>query len=365
MINRSYIHAYDNVDKYENIINEDITYIEYTLDEIKYYEQKIDNLLFIEGAESENVLLYTEGVSELIKSVGNRILDIIKRINKFFSDTIKNIKDLCWNKKDTIDKIKAEVNEDPAKASKKIHNLISEGKLSVDDFRSLAGYYKEVDNVLDQLKKDSADPKSLMAKIDKAEDRFNKAKKGLLLGAEIAGAALTVHKFIQIFQKNDPLKDGTLKDASEITERELFKIREMNSGLNSTDPNDVDALKRCRTKASVLAHASASVERTSNGFVRRRTKATAALWGMTDKVLKVCHAGSNDALTKTRNDYSTRERAVENRLNGMNNSVRAGVAARQPVKPSSPPPVNNINITNKTPNNINVTVKKQKNKPKP
>lgn len=342
MIDVSYIHAKDSINNYLNVTNEDLVYIESQLDNLLFYEKKIDGILFIEGADSDDVKVLTESGSSIIKSIGDRILSMIKRIRDFINDKIQKVKDLFWNKKGTIEKIKAEVNEDPAKASKKIYNLVSEGKLKVDDFRSLAGYYKEIDAVLAQLDKDTVDPESLKAKINNAEEKFNKAKKVFITGAEIAGAAITVHKFIQIFQKTNMNKEARsvddLKDSAEV---ELDKIKNITNSLN--DKKNEKDLKKCRSKASVLAHAASSIEKVNHGCVSRRTGAISSLWGMADKVLSVIHGGNKDALENTKKDYNKRLKAVTNRVDNLRADKKASADA---TKPTSDKKDTNINVYN-------------------
>lgn len=325
MIDVSFIHAKDHENDYEIQIEKDMAFIESKLSDIAYYNAKMNDLIFFEESENPEMKVYTEGVLDGLQAIGKRILDMVARIKNFFTDAIANLKEMIWGKSDTVNKIKAEINKDPKKASLQIHNLVSSGKMSVDDFKSLSGYYKEIDNVLDQLKKDSADPKSLKAKIYKAED---KVKKGAKIAVEVAGGALTIHKALQLFQQHDPSKDKSLENAQKESELRLDKISKMSRFVSN--PDNKEEMEKCRTRASILAQATASVERTTQGYVKRQTKARVNLLKMMDSALRVCHIGKKDAYEKTKKDLSDQHNAVKSRnkeliktINRRNNKLNA------------------------------------------
>lgn len=322
MINISYVHGCDHLNDHELEAKSDAAYISSKLSDILYYESKISDLDFFGESESDEMKLMTEGVLDGLQAIGKKIIEIVSRIKKFFTDAISNLKEKVWGKDDTIKKIKAEINKDPKKASLQIRNLVDSGKMSIDDFRGLSGYYKEIDNVLDQLEKDNCNPESLKAKLYKAEDKVKKGAAVIVSVGAVATAMVSINKFLQQYKKEDPLKDKGLQDIQKQTDIRLMKVQRLAQAISNPNTSNPDEMKKCRTRASVLAQAAVSLERTTEGYVSRRTKRTANLFKMADKALSVCHAGKKDAYETTKKEYQDRAHALKKQNKDILNRMR-------------------------------------------
>lgn len=340
MINTSFIHAYDNANKFEEQYLEDQNFFESQFSMLAYYDKKMDNIFLFEGADADTdeTKVIQESVASVLSGIGKRVIDICERIKKFVKDQIDKVRNYFWDKKDLPTKLNAIAKKNPNAAAAEIKTLAASGKLDVDDIRVLSGCYKEIDSVIDELDKANRDPKSLHAKLDKIEDKFNSAKKVLLVGAEVAGAILTIGKLADIFSKHNPSKDKSLEDIESQARTTAKKLEIANDKLQ--DPKDSDYIGDCRSKLSVAAHAAAVLEKITNGSVSRRTRANLALGNVADKICKRAGKDSNsDHMNKVRSkviDKNTKNAEYNRKLaDDMAKEIEHSTVLKTPRKTQS------------------------------
>lgn len=326
MVNIGYIREFDDEKEYMEQANEDYAFMESKLDEIIYYEERIADMEFF-GESGEELELMTEGVSEALKVIGDKIISILQRISQMFTAGINKIKEAFGGKKDNLETLKAEIHKDPKKASMKIHDLVSSGKMSVDDFKSLSGYYKEVDNVLKQLEKDNVDPESLKGRIIKAEEKITKGAK---VAVAVAGGLVTINKCIQMFQKKSAENETNMEKAKKLYEDESYKLSQRLGGMKKVEnAGNTDSFRR---KATVYSAAAASMEKVSRGYVSAGTKTQLNLNKMLDKALSIVGKGDKDAFKHAQSETKARKRSLDVEAHNVNQKIKQ---SREAVTPSN------------------------------
>lgn len=307
---------------------EDLAYIESTLDSLNFIEAKMDDVLFFNESADEEIQVLMEGAGDVLRNVGQKILDICARIKKFIADAVSKFTDAVGRKKN-MDEVKRLVKKDPQKASIRIRNLIAEEKMTLSDFQDLAKYYKDVDDVLDEIKKSEADPKSLTAKWEKFKRKHRKAPDKIdKAGKTVAAAAtiVTLGGFLAWGGKKKREVDDTLKRESDMCSRTLQKIDNTLNSLNN--PQNRNDLKKCRSKASVLAQVAADVERHTTGNIKTLTKMKAGLMKMADTALRVCNAGKDYAAVQVRAEKHRERNAVSRHLGDTNTRIENNTYAQ-------------------------------------
>lgn len=313
---------------------EDLVYIESALGSLILIEEKMDDMEFFnENAEEETELLL-EGAGDVLRNVGQKIIDICARIKKFITDTISKFTDAAGKKKN-LDDVKRLVKKDPQKAGIRIRNLIAEDKMSLSDFQDLARYYKDIDDVLDEIKKADVDPNSLAGKWEKFKRKHRKAPEKIdKTGKTVAAAAtiITVGGLLSWGGKKKREVDDTLKRESDLCSRTLQKIDNTLKSLNQ--PSNRNDLKKCRSKASVLSQVAADVEQTTTGRIKTLTKMKANLLKMTDTALRLCNTGKKYAAVQVRAEKQREREAVSKHLIDTNRREEVNTFGRTSYKES-------------------------------
>ena len=334
MISTSFIHACDDANKFEEQYLNDMSFFESQFSMIAYYDKKMENIMLFEGTESDDLILIQESIATILSSVGQKVIDICSRIKKFIKDQVDMVRKYFWDKKDLPTKIKNIAKKNPNAAAAEIKTLAQSGKLDVDDIRVLSGCYKEIDNVIDEINKGKRDPKSLQAKLDKIEDTFNSAKKVLLVGAEVAGAIVTIGKVAELISRHNPSKDKTLEDIESQARTTAVKLEQANARLQ--DPNDQDSIQDCRSRLNVLARAAAVTERITNGSISRRTRANLALGRAAERINNRFHMPDTGANARDRvlNRNARDANNARRNANVAAEEIRRSTAAKSPIQQS-------------------------------
>ena len=267
-INQSYL---ESVQEIENIISP-----------VKIAEmrrnQEMELGIFTESSDEA----YMEGVTEAITKLGNKIIEIVNRIVEFIKSIPEKIKEATWNKADVSKKMEMIKKEDPTKYDT-LKVYIDKGLLDFNTFDSMKKFYDGYDELLSDLKKKEVNEKSLKGKLEKMKSSVNNNSDTIknvsaIVGIAGAGVLLACNftKFMNEFDKWCENQTEKFADRAQRSSRNA----EIMAKVIQTDKE----LENCSTKASVIAQATAEVEKMTKMNVSKITSLRASLWKKFDKL---------------------------------------------------------------------------------
>lgn len=326
MIRAEYVHANDREIYMSNIMDDDNAFFESQFNTLAYYDKQRKDILMFESVKDNAELNYiTESENNVFTKIGDKIIEILKRTKKFITDTIDKVKMMFTKKENVPKKILAAAKKDPATQAIKVRNLIASGDMCIEDFKSISGFYKEIDDVLAEMKKANADPKSLQGRINKAKDRFDKAAKVAAYGGAFAGSILTIGKICQMIssKKHEELSRDMCK-ISDMDRKTASNIEEINRRLCKR--NSDDNIHDKRTMMGVLAACASAKDRVCNGAISRRTKVLNAFSHMTESI--ATRLDKNSPLHNTAMKHTV-SKMQENRINARHYRANANRMDRE------------------------------------
>ena len=116
MIREKYIHGNrDDINRY-NMYCESTTFFRNELESLDYYSRKYDDAIFF-NESAEEIELIEESVTDIIRTIGNKIIEIIKKVRDFIKNIFQKIKTASWEGKSDERKLEllAKKNPDLAK----------------------------------------------------------------------------------------------------------------------------------------------------------------------------------------------------------------------------------------------------------
>ena len=95
MIREKYIHGNrDDINQY-NMYCESTTFFRNELESLDYYSRKYDDAIFF-NESAEEIELIEESVTDVIRTIGNKIIEIIKKVRDFIKNIFQKIKTASW-----------------------------------------------------------------------------------------------------------------------------------------------------------------------------------------------------------------------------------------------------------------------------
>lgn len=289
MIREKYIHGNrDDINQY-NMYCENTAFFRNELESLDYYSRKYDDAIFF-NESAEEIELIEESVTDVIRTIGNKIIEIIKKVRDFIKNIFQKIKTASWEGKSDERKLELLAKKNPDLA-KRANVALKEGKINLNEFKDLGTFYRTIDDVLDEIEKSDIDPNSLKGKITKAKEKFEAAAKPLATVAGVAGSIMTIYKFAQLFKKTHKDNDSSLEKMRDSAEVEALKLERMNNILIRN--RDAEDVKNLKSKAAVLAYATSQYEQVTNSAISARTKAKFSLIKAYDNAVGLLKRGNN------------------------------------------------------------------------
>lgn len=200
MINTSFIHACDDMYMIESAYEanaKEIHELAGTLDVLDQQRRDLQAFgIFTESKEE----YFTEGVTNVIETLGEKILEIIQHFKDTMSDIFRKWKERSWQKKDDVQKLREIEKRDP-KAAAKLQIAIEKGTLDMNEFKDIDTFFKDIDSILDDIDKANVDPKSLKGRLNKAKEKLEKNDKTLKAVATALGLVATAGTIVVTYQK--------------------------------------------------------------------------------------------------------------------------------------------------------------------
>ena len=200
MINTSFIHACDDICMLESAYEmnaREIHELAGTLDVLTTQKRDLQAFgIFTESKEE----YFMEGVSNVIETLGKKILEIIQHFKDTINDIFRKWKERSWQKKDDVQKLRQIEKRDP-KAVAKLQIAIDKGELDMNSYKDIDAFFKDIDNILENIDKANVDPKSLKGRLNKAKEKLEKNDKTFKAIATALGLVATTGTIIVTYQK--------------------------------------------------------------------------------------------------------------------------------------------------------------------
>lgn len=269
-----------------------------------YKLQSIENALDTSNLFAESTDVYSEGVSDALKSIGNKIIEIVERCKKFVTDMIDKFNHFLWTNKDE-DKVFKQLEKKRPDIAEQVRVAVEEDKIKLNNFRDLSAFYREIDNVLKEI--EVMDGKTAKAKLAKAEKKLSKAADFVIKVGAVAGAIVSMHKLKDIIKEStddsntkyiafkDMLnymrvngkKDGELekmKDAAREMGEKIKSVSKKVSVMKESDALEKTAVKEVRTRESVITVVANCYERVTNSVISKRVKGNMTIFNAARKM---------------------------------------------------------------------------------
>lgn len=200
MINTSFIHACDDMYMIESAYEanaKEIHELAGTLDALNQQRRDLQAFgIFTESKEE----YFTEGVTNVIETLGKKILEIIQHFKDTMSDIFRKWKERSWQKKDDVQKLREIEKRDP-KAAAKLQIAIEKGTLDMNKYKDIDAFFKNIDEIIDKIDKANVDPKSLKGRLNKAKEKLEKNQKTIAAVAASLGLVVTAGTIVLNYQK--------------------------------------------------------------------------------------------------------------------------------------------------------------------
>ena len=285
-INRTYL---ESVQEIENIISP-----------VKIAEmrrnQEMELGIFTESSDEA----YMEGVKEAITKLGNKIIEIAKRIKEFIKSIPDRLREATWNKAD-VDKRMSMIKKEDPKKFEALKVYVDKGMVDFNTFDSMKKFYDGYDELIDELKKKETDEKSLKGKLEKIKKGINNNAdtiKNVAAGLGIAATAGTIaYNYMRFRNEGDKYAEnqaGKIADASYKRSKELEKLADI---IDEKVGDEITG----ESKKSIIAQALVELEKETKMNVSKITRFRAFMWKKFDKLsstFKPAPKDLNDAIHK-------------------------------------------------------------------
>lgn len=289
MVNTAFIHAMDDDERFMREYEEnasEITKIDMELELLGRRRSDMKSLgIYMESQDD----YYTESVSSMIEKLGDKIMKIIKQIKDFCKDFIKKItgKD---KKEDKIveDKIKKLQKENPVLADQ-VKVKLSQSDFNMNSMKDINEYYKSVDEIIEQLKKDNVDPKSLKGRWQKVKDGLVKNKEAVLVATSILTAAVGVGGLIIKAKQAKPAVDNCYKAINDHATKSEATASRLEMAKEHVEKMKTDNVAMKQSRLSMMADIAAYNQQVSGknmtAINKLRIKILRSLGDAADKAL--------------------------------------------------------------------------------
>lgn len=299
MIHTSFIHECDRAYMIESAYNKnmaDICAISGTLDVLN--QQRTDLQMFGIFTESKEEY-YTESVTDAIRTIGQKIMDIIEHFKEMIDDLFRKWRENRWSKKDSDQKIRDIAKRDP-KAADRVRIALNSGDLDMNTFKDLNDFFTRCDDVLKNIEDKQVDPKSLRGKWNKAKECLERNQKtiaaiGTTLGVISTGAGIyySYKKYKSSEYQNECGKKENIRKQAEHTMDVLVKKQEILNDLAKKG----DEL--AASKSVIIAELAAEVDRQTNININKRIQLEAKIKrGIYEALVKIGSVKPEDGAGK-------------------------------------------------------------------
>ena len=272
MLNTSFVHAADDAYFIESAYEKNMADIQQILTDVNIAETRINDMKMLGIYMESQDDYFVEATSNAVKSLGDKIIKIVEELKKFIRDAIQRIRKKHWQNKDLEKKMDA-IQKDRPDIADKVKVAVSQGDLDFNTFKDINDFYKNIDNVLDEIEKGKVDPNSLKGKMEKIKKKLVDNKDAIQTISVAVGIVVSA---AGIYLKYKSYKSSKLKDELNETERigqvadktiaKLEKVKKkLEEGAAKGD------IKAVHYKA-ILAEAAASVQRETQLQITKREK---------------------------------------------------------------------------------------------
>lgn len=237
MIDTSFVHAYDESCAIDAEYNQNMTDINSCIGSIALADIQKRDLqslgIFTESKEN----YYEESVASAVRSLGNKILEILQNLKDFIKDSIQKVKTKNWKKKDTDVKL-ARLKRNNPDAYNKLKFAVDTQGLDLNSFKDMKEFYSSIDEVLANIDKATIDPKSLKGKIEAAKTKLDNNSGTVKNVAAVLGLVVTAGGFVVTLKKYDQAKKKMYADydtATDMLQTKIVDIEDKQAKLAS-DP---------------------------------------------------------------------------------------------------------------------------------
>lgn len=199
-INDTYIFESDNILKsYNKYLDSCLDDIQPVFSEYSLICDKIDlELMVMESASEENMMVYEEAKKSFLQKVGEKILEIRDKFIEFIDKIIDKIKTFSFNHKSNEQKLRKLLKEHPEFKNDTLM-VIKDGTLNLDNIKSLKELNDNFDEIIKLAKKGNVDPNSLKGKFEEAKEKYEKRLKKTAEVAKNASIIITASLALATF----------------------------------------------------------------------------------------------------------------------------------------------------------------------
>ena len=260
MISRDYIHSMDEISDIERTYSNTMAFIENCFMDAKIFNIKKSDLEFFDEYTSESAEYIREGVTAAIKKIGDKIIEIVKRCKKFIKDKLSDLKNLKWRMSSDEKKIDTAIAKNPALADD-IKIAIADGNIKISDIKDIKTFYDEVENIMNDMKKDQINPKSLKGRFEKAKKKLANAEKPIKAVLTLSASALGLYLTYRQIKKLKSESDNHIEDVAKNSDSILDKITTERNALENIMERDPS--NKTASKMALLAEMTTETERIS------------------------------------------------------------------------------------------------------
>jgi hypothetical protein len=255
-------------------------------------------------------------------------------IKEFIKNIPNAFKEAKFSKADVDKKADMIRKADPARYEQ-LQVYVEKGLLDFNSFESMKDYYKNVDDLIDELKKKDVNEKSLRGKLEKVKKGIEKNGDtiktiSVIVGIVGAGAtlALTWRRFRNAGDDKLAREEQLQANAAQKRVAELERVQAMlDKPVDKDSGRNIDL--NANTKGYVTAQLAAELERTTKLNISAITRLRLALWKKFDATVGRLHKTNpgKDELDKALKKESSRVDSVSafhrgNYNNQVENALR-------------------------------------------
>lgn len=332
MINTAYIHENDFLVECMQEYNENAEDIQHIMGKLSVDLSRQKDMkalgIYMEDADD----YFTESVGSAISALGDKILNLLEKLKtmiKDFSDRLMGRKKIETEVNSKIDKLRK---ENP-KLADKLEIKLSESDFKIDNVKDLNEYYKNVDELIERLKKDDVDPKTIQGKFEKVKEKLEKNSNAIKSATAIIGAAISVGTLA--FK----LKDAK-KTCSDVAAQERHTAAQANLNLSNQKEmvkflrdkkanGDTTATTKLKLFAEMVNHKNLVTGRNLNGLEKLGMKILQAAGDLVENAASRADSANskNERFTKNLGKLTKKEmQKLQTRQDEKNQADRRGAA---------------------------------------
>jgi hypothetical protein len=294
MINTAYVNSSIVNESIEKLYMETVDEIHDIVSPLQIAQMQRNDMLELGIYEESADSYFEESVKDAVTKLGEKILEILNRIKEFIKNIPNAFKEAKFSKADVDKKADMIRKADPARYEQ-LQVYVEEGLLDLNSFESMKDYYKNVDDLIDELKKKDVNEKSLRGKLEKVKKGIEKNGDtiktiSIIVGIVGTGAtlALTWRRFRNAGDDRLAREEQLQANAAQKRVQELERVQRMidNPGANNIDMN-------ANTRGYVTAQLAAELERTTKINISAVTRLRLAIWRRFDATIGRIHNTNN------------------------------------------------------------------------